>query len=103
MPDYVFDPDYKLMPLKDLQVYIEKERHLPDIRLGQEIKKQGVKLGEMQMQLLRKVEELTLYTIQQDKKFTALQDQNQKLAAENAQLQARFAAMEAVVEKLGQR
>ena len=55
------------------------------------------------MQLLRKVEELTLYTIQQDKKFTALQDQNQKLAAENVQLQARFAAMEAVVEKLGQR
>lgn len=55
------------------------------------------------MQLLKKVEELTLYTIVQDKKVTTLQEQNQKLAAENAQLQARLSNIETVVKKLGQR
>jgi hypothetical protein len=103
VPDYVFEPDYELMPLDDLQAYIEKEKHLPDIPSAQDIKEQGVKLGEMQMQLLRKVEELTLYTIQQDKKFMALQDQNQKLTAENTQLQARLSEVEAVIKQLGQR
>jgi hypothetical protein len=56
----------------------------------------------MQMQLLKKVEELMLYPIEQDKKVTTLQEQNQKLAAENAQLKARLWNIETVVEKLGQ-
>jgi hypothetical protein len=90
------------MPLQELAAYIEKEKHLPEILPAREMKEQGVNLGAMQMQLLKKVEELTLYTIQQDKKFMELQGQNQKLAAENAQLQSRLSAVEAVIKKLGQ-
>lgn len=103
VPDYVFEPDYKLMPLPELAAYVEKEKHLPEIPPARAIKEQGIDLGAMQMQLLKKVEELTLYTIGQDKKVTTLQEQNQKLAAENAQLQARLSNIETVVKKLGQR
>jgi len=67
VPDYVFEPDYKLRSLADLQTYIAREKHLPDIPSAQEIKEQGVNLSELQMQLLKKVEELTLYTLEQEK------------------------------------
>jgi hypothetical protein len=103
VPDYVFEPDYELMPLQELAAYVEKEKHLPTIPSAQEIKEQGIDLGAMQMRLLKKVEELTLYTIRQDKKVMTLQEQNQKLAAKNAQLQARLSNIEMVVKKLGQR
>ena len=65
-PDYVFAPDYKLRPLPQLAAYIEKEQHLPEIPSAQEIKTNGVNLSTFQMQLLKKVEDLTLYTLQQE-------------------------------------
>lgn len=106
-PDYVFAPDYKLMPLTDLQTYIEKERHLPDIPSAQEIKEQGVKLGEMQMQLLKKVEELTLYTLQQEKTNQAqqrvIQEQTQmieKLLAQAKLMQAQAKMIEELQARL---
>ncbi|MBM4259076.1 MAG: hypothetical protein FJ147_24645 [Deltaproteobacteria bacterium] len=66
MPDYVFAPDYKLRPLSELAAYIKQEQHLPEIPSAAMIKQQGMNLSEMQMQLLKKIEELTLYTIQQE-------------------------------------
>jgi len=66
VPDYVFEPDYKLLPLKQLAMYIEKEKHLPSVPSARDIKANGINLSEMQMTLLQKVEELTLYTIQQE-------------------------------------
>ena len=66
VPDYVFESDYKLMPLTTLASYVEKEKHLPDIPSAQEIKTQGVNLSELQMRLLKKVEELTLYRLKQE-------------------------------------
>jgi len=66
VPDYVFEPDYKLLSLKQLAKYIEKEKHLPEIPSAKEIKASGIDLSEMQMHLLKKVEELTLYTLQQE-------------------------------------
>ncbi|NOT57979.1 MAG: hypothetical protein HOP18_25525 [Deltaproteobacteria bacterium] len=65
VPDYVFEPTYKLLPLPELAAYVEKEKHLPEIPSAQEIQERGINLGEMQLRLLKKVEELTLYTIQQ--------------------------------------
>ncbi len=100
VPDYVFEPDYKLMPLQELAVYVEKEKHLPEILPAREIKEQGIDLGAMQMQLLRKVEELTLYTIEQDKKVSTVLDQNQALKTENAELQSRLTILE---ERLNER
>jgi hypothetical protein len=94
VPDYVFAPDYQLMPLQELAAYVGKEKHLPEIPPAREIKEQGIDLGAMQMQLLKKIEELTLYTIEQDKKVSMVLDQNQALKTENAELQSRLATLE---------
>ncbi len=66
-PDYVFDTDYKLTPLETLQQYIKQNNHLPNIPTAKELETYGVVLGVMNMKLLEKIEELTLYTIQQQK------------------------------------
>ncbi|MDR7130064.1 hypothetical protein J2X69_002411 [Algoriphagus sp. 4150] len=65
-PDYVFMPGYKLMPLSDLEAFIRKNGHLPDVPTESEVMENGVNLAEMNVKLLEKVEELTLYAIQQD-------------------------------------
>jgi hypothetical protein len=98
VPDYVFEPGYKLRPLTELAAYVEKEKHLPEIPSAQDMKVQGVNLTEMQMQLLKKVEELTLYTIQQDEQLKKLQSHNKALGNETAQLRARLSALEAAVQ-----
>lgn len=64
-PDYVFEPDYNLMPIKDLETYITTNKHLPNIPSASEmISTDGIELSTMQFKLLEKVEELTLYMIQ---------------------------------------
>jgi hypothetical protein len=61
--DYVFEPDYNLRPLEELDAYIKDNKHLPDIPSAEEFKVNGVGLGEMDDMLLRKIEELTLYVL----------------------------------------
>jgi hypothetical protein len=63
--DHVFDPDYPLMDLRDLKRYLKKNRHLPGIPTEVEVAEQGINLGELNVRLLEKIEELTLYVIQQ--------------------------------------
>lgn len=63
-PDYVFDKQYGLMSLTDLEQYIATHRHLPDVPSASEVKDNGVKLGEMEAILLKKIEELTLHLIE---------------------------------------
>ena len=63
-PDYVFAPDYQLRPLSELAAYIAKEQHLPELPSADTIKQQGLNLSQFQMQLLKKIEEFTLYTIE---------------------------------------
>ncbi len=70
--DYVFEDDYKLMPIKDVEAYIEKEGHLPNVISAVEFKKNPIGLGKMQTKLLEKIEELTLYTIEQEKNIEQL-------------------------------
>ncbi len=65
-PDYVFQDEYELKPLQDLKDFIKKNNHLPDIPSAKEVKSNGVDLGEMNMKLLKKIEELTLYLIEQN-------------------------------------
>jgi hypothetical protein len=78
--DHVFSQDYKLMPLSELEQFIKQNRHLPDIPSETEIKeKGGFDLGEMNGLLLKKVEELTLYTIEQHKLIESLTKQIEKL------------------------
>ena len=64
--DYVFNSDYLLMPLKEVQAFIQKNHHLPEVPSEQEVTKEGVNLGEMNKILVKKVEELTLYLIEKD-------------------------------------
>ncbi|MCJ8212038.1 tail fiber protein [Mucilaginibacter sp. RS28] len=67
-PDYVFNADYKLASLSEVQDYINKHHHLPEIPNAQQQQKEGIDLGEMNTRLLKKVEELTLYLIDENKK-----------------------------------
>ena len=72
-PDYVFNNDYKLPSIAEVNAYINKNHHLPDMPAAAEIEKKGLNLGEMNMALLKKVEELTLYMIEKDKQVNNLE------------------------------
>jgi len=69
--DYVFDEDYKLPSLEEVRTHIEEYKHLPGIPSEKEVLKEGINIAEMQAKLLQKIEELTLYVIEQDKKLQA--------------------------------
>ena len=70
--DYVFEKDYNLMNLNDLENYITKNKHLPEVPSAKEFSENGYSVGEMDDILLRKVEELTLYIIKQQKEIEEL-------------------------------
>jgi hypothetical protein len=72
--DFVFHKDYKLPPLHEVEKFISDNGHLPEIPTAAEVKENGVDVGEMNKLLLQKVEELTLYLIQQQKEINALKD-----------------------------
>ncbi len=67
--DYVFHKSYKLPSLEEVEEYIKNHQHLPDVPSGDEVKEEGLDLGENQAVLLKKIEELTLYLIEQNKKI----------------------------------
>ena len=71
-PDYVFEPSYYLPTLEQLNQYIKANKHLPEVPTACAMEENGVKLGEMNMLLLKKVEELTLYMIDQQKQIQDL-------------------------------
>ncbi|KXX71231.1 tail fiber protein [Flammeovirga sp. SJP92] len=82
VPDYVFKEDYKMMPLADVEKYIKEYSHLPEVKSAKEIEEEGLHLAEMNLLLLKKVEELTLYIIEQQKQL----DQQQKLIEKQAEI-----------------
>lgn len=81
--DFVFEPDYNLPSLKDVESHIKAHKHLPGIPTEAEVKKNGASLGEMNVKLLQKVEELTLYMIQQNKEIESLKLEVEKLRSSN--------------------
>ncbi|MEP5338787.1 MAG: hypothetical protein ABJL44_19115 [Algibacter sp.] len=72
MPDYVFYKDYKLKTLTEVEQYINEKGHLPNIPSAKDAETNGLLLKEMNLKLLEKIEELTLYTIQQEKEIKTL-------------------------------
>lgn len=72
LADFVFKPNYKLMPLHQVEQYVTTNSHLPEMPTADEVSKNGLSIGEMQNKLLQKVEELTLYIIQQQKEIDLL-------------------------------
>jgi len=93
VPDYVFEPGYRLMSPDELKAYVAREKRLPGIPNHREIKEHGLDLSEFQMRLLEKVEELTLYSLAQYDEIVALKDENTKL-------QARLEEIEVLEERL---
>lgn len=71
-PDYVFSNDYELMTLGELENYLQANHHLPEVPSANEIDSNGINLGMMNAVLLKKIEELTLYTIKQQKEINQL-------------------------------
>jgi hypothetical protein len=71
--DYVFAEDYKLQSLKEVAAFIEEYNHLPGVPSAKEVEKEGVDMVEMDATLLSKIEELTLYIIEQDKRIALLE------------------------------
>ena len=71
-PDFVFDETYKLMPLHELKKFVGDNKHLPDMPSENEVVGHGYDLNEMQQVLLKKIEELTLYTLQQQEEIETL-------------------------------
>ncbi len=79
-PDYVFEPDYPLMPLDELAAFIDENKHLPNIPSDAEVKAtRQVNVNEFQMRLLEKVEELTLYILEQEQDNRELRERLEKL------------------------
>ena len=80
--DYVFAKDYQLPTLHEVKLHIERNKHLPGIPAESEVLENGVDLGEMQVKLLQKIEELTLYAIQQQEMIEKLHVKIEKLEKE---------------------
>lgn len=82
-PDYVFDSSYQLKPLSEIETFIRTNKHLPDIPSAAAVNNDGIDLGENQTTLLKKIEELTLYLIDEQKSRLI---QSENIATQNEQL-----------------
>jgi hypothetical protein len=81
--DFVFDNNYKLPSLTSVENFIQQNRHLPDVPSASEVEQNGIDLGNNQKILLQKVEELTLYTIAQNKELI---DQNKEIEDQSKEI-----------------
>jgi hypothetical protein len=81
VPDYVFEPGYDLPTLEELRAFVEREKHLPNVPSAEEVRRDGLNVSRFQMTLLEKIEELTLYTLQQEDRIGRLEAELQRLRA----------------------
>ena len=72
--DYVFEDDYNLKSLQEVESFIEQHKHLPEIPSAVEIETEGINVSEMLQLMMKKIEELTLYTIEQDKRIKEIEN-----------------------------
>ena len=78
-PDYVFEEDYDLKPLSEVEAFVKANKHLPEVPSAKEVASEGQRLGEMNAILLKKVEELTLYLIRQQATIEAQENKIEEL------------------------
>ncbi len=91
--DFVFEDNYQLKDLSEVEAYIKANKHLPEIPSATEMEATGVNLAEMNKLLLMKVEELTLYSIEQEKKIEELTEDKKRVL----ELEARMEKLEALL------
>lgn len=72
--DYVFEKNYSLMPLKEIEIFIQQHKHLPNIPSAKEVEQNGLHLGDMQKKMMEKIEELTLYILEMKKEIDLLKN-----------------------------
>ncbi|WP_440881151.1 hypothetical protein [Tenacibaculum sp. C7A-26P2] len=102
-PDYVFKSEYNLRSIEEVESFIKEHSHLPEIPSAKEFAENGVMQAEMDMNLLKKIEELTLYTITQEKKLKSQEKrffQQQKEIEELKKQNSEIKELKALVEKL---
>lgn len=73
--DFVFEDNYQLRPLQEVSTFIQENGHLPEIQSAADMQENGVSITDLQIQLLQKIEELTLYIIQQNERIENLEQQ----------------------------
>jgi hypothetical protein len=88
-PDYVFEKDYDLLPLSELENYITQNKHLPEVPSAKQMEAEGLNLKEMNLLLLKKVEELTLHLIEQNKNDLTQKEQIKLLRIEVEKLKCK--------------
>ncbi|PSL34557.1 hypothetical protein [Chitinophaga ginsengisoli] len=88
-PDFVFEPEYKLPSLAELEAYIKANKHLPEVPSAAEVAKDGQDVGEMNRVLLQKIEELTLHLIEQEKRNTVQEERIRLMAEEIEKLKSK--------------
>ncbi len=71
-PDYVFAANYKLLSVKELENFVKQNQHLPEVPSAKEVEQKGINVGEWNITMLKKIEELTLYVIEQNKQIEEL-------------------------------
>lgn len=84
--DFVFEENYNLPNLEEVAKHIKEKKHLPEIASAKVMEKEGVNVGEFQIKLLQKIEELTLYAIKQERQLKDQEEKIQKLEGENSDL-----------------
>lgn len=94
--DYVFADDYKLMPLKQVEEFINKNNHLPGVDSAEDLAKNGLDLSVMQAKQMEKIEELTLYIIEQNK---TLENQSKAIENQNREIEELKNQMKALIQK----
>ncbi len=106
-PDYVFKEGYHLKPLEEVEAFIKTNKHLPEVPSEREVAQEGVELVSMDAVLLKKIEELTLYAIEQNKRIEHQQqeimDQRQevkKQQQENKKWQQEIKDLKTLLNKL---
>lgn len=84
--DFVFEDNYDLPKLEEVAKHIKEKKHLPEIASAKVMEKEGVNVGEFQIKLLQKIEELTLYVIEQNRQLKDQKEKVQVLEKENIDL-----------------
>jgi len=100
--DFVFEKDYDLPTLEEVENHIKEKGHLKDIPSAEEVAENGILLGQMDSKLLQKIEELTLYTIEQERKIQSLEEmknQIKELEQQNKQLKSMLEKINSLLEK----
>jgi len=98
--DIVFQNNYNLMPLEQVEAFIQQNKHLPEVAPARVMEKEGLELGKFNMTLLQKVEELTLHTIAQQKEIKQLKKEKQRKEAKMEQMEKKMIQMMKRLEAL---